>query len=61
MQYLKKKNNLYGNRAEGGIAEDDRFSLEKMKLDRNDQGVAGDFDPFFKGNVRSEVIILLET
>ena len=51
MQFLNKKKNLFGQRVPGGQADnDDRFSLEKMNLDRRDQG--GDYyDPFSKGNV----------
>ena len=36
---------------------DDRYSLEKMNLDRVDNGGVGDtYDPFFKGNVNVAVI-----
>lgn len=34
------------------MQEDDRFSLDKMNLDRKDLGIGGDhYDPFFKSNV----------
>ena len=43
---------MYGNRGEGGGQEDERFSLEKMNLDRNDHGMGGDiYDPFVKSSV----------
>ena len=44
MQYLNKKKNMYGER-QGNMGQyDDRFSLDKMNLDRKDQGV--EIDPF---------------
>lgn len=35
-----------------GMQQDDRFSLDKMNLDRGDQGNTDIYDPFYKVNVR---------
>ena len=51
---------MFGNRGEGGGPDDDRFSLDKMNLDRNDHGMGGDiYDPFVKSNVSHDAFIIL--
>lgn len=50
MAYENKKKRIFGEGGKGG-PDDDRFSLDKMNLDRGDHGMQGEYDPFFKSNV----------
>jgi hypothetical protein len=57
MQYLNKRKNIFGEGGAQGGHDDDRFSLDKMNLDRKDLGIGGDhYDPFFKSNVSSHTL-----
>ena len=50
-QYQQKKKLIFGDGQRIG-PEDDRFSLDKMKLDGDDKGGAANmFDPFAKKDV----------
>lgn len=46
----------------GGPLNDDRFSLDKMNLDRvdNSNNDTTQYDPFFKGNVLSLILKYLQ-
>lgn len=50
LAYELKKKRIFGEGGRGGQIEEG-FSLEKMNLDRGDQGAEGEFNPFLKHQV----------